>query len=94
MLNFFLVCSVHNEEASASMSMVFAADNVATGVCAKFRSRIAEGAPVWEPAAEDVPAWFAAEVAGHAVAAVFQSIHAVVAVLSDGRTVLRRSPRA
>lgn len=76
------------------MSLVLAAGDVAE-LAVKIRSRIAGGAPVWESAIEDLPFWFVAELGDDAVQIqnVFQSEHAVLAVLEDGRSVLRRNPR-
>ncbi len=73
------------------MSLVLAATEVAAELTTKIRSRMSEGAPVWEPAAEDVPAWFSAEVGTAPVQAVFQSVNALVAVLENGQTIVRKA---
>lgn len=73
------------------MSLVLAANDIAADLTAKIRSRIGEGAPVWEPAAADVPAWFVAELEGAPAQAVFQSVHALVAVMEQGQTIVRRA---
>lgn len=73
------------------MSLMLAATEVAANLTEKIRSRIAEGAPVWEVAVSDMPVWLAGEVGERPVQAVFQSEHAAVAVLQTGRAVVRRA---
>jgi hypothetical protein len=60
-------------------------------LAAMIRSRMAEGAAVREVPAEAMPAWLAAEVGGAAVETVFVSDCAAVALLADGRRVVRRA---
>jgi hypothetical protein len=70
------------------MSLMLVATEVGAVLVSKIRNRIAEGAPVWEVAGDEVSALFA-EV-GEEIKVAFQSEVAVVAVLESGRTVVRR----
>jgi len=54
----------------------------------RIRSRMAEGAAIAELA--EAPAWLAAELADQPVRALFRSEYAHVAILEDGRTLVRR----
>lgn len=72
------------------MSLVLVANE---GLSAKIRNRMEMGAAVRETAAEDMPLWLAAEVGEAAVEAVFESEFAAVAVLENGRSVVKRAPR-
>lgn len=71
------------------MSLMLAATEA--GLSQRIRNRIAEGASIRESAVDQVPAWLAGEVGNAAVAALFQSAHAHVAILADGRTIVRRA---
>lgn len=75
------------------MSLLLAANETESALVGKIRARISEGADVREIAAAEIPAWLAAEVGNETVAAVFESEFAAVAVLENGRTVVRRAPR-
>lgn len=71
------------------MSPIMAATEA--GLAQRIRTRIADGAPVRETGVDEIPAWFAAEIGESGVKAMFQSEHAAVAVLENGRTVVRRT---
>ena len=60
------------------------------GLAHKIRSRIAAGANVRETTGDEVPAWLASELGETAVHALFESEHAAVAILENGRTVIRK----
>lgn len=60
------------------------------GLAHKIRNRIAAGANVRETTGDEVPAWLASELGETEVHAVFQSEHAAVAILGNGRTVVRK----
>lgn len=75
------------------MSLMLVADEAAVDLAMAVRDRIAAGAPVWEAPVDQMPNWFADHVAGASVQHLFQSEHATLAILSDGRKVLRRAPR-
>lgn len=68
------------------MSLMLVATEVGADLVTKIRHRIAEGAAVWEIAADGIQA----STTG-TVRAAFQSPFATVAVLADGRTVVRRA---
>lgn len=76
------------------MSLMLAANGVAAEMTVKIRSRIAEGASVVETSLGNLPAWFAAELNEEDVDSVFWSRHALVAVLRNGRSVVRGLARA
>lgn len=71
------------------MSLMMAATEV--GLAQRIRSRIAEGAPVRETVVEEIPSWLQTEIGDTVVAAMFQSEHAHVAILENGRTLVRRA---
>lgn len=71
------------------MSLLMAATEA--GLAQRIRNRIAEGAPVRESAVEELPSWLVSEVGDVAVKAMFTSEHAHVAILEDGRTLVRRA---
>lgn len=71
------------------MSLMLAATEA--GLAQRIRSRMAEGAPIRETAVNEMPDWLAAEVGDVAVQAMFQSEHAHVAILENGRTIVRRA---
>jgi hypothetical protein len=71
------------------MSLMLAATEA--GLAQRIRSRIAEGASIREHEVDAIPAWLATEVGDAAVKALFESAHAYVAILEDGRTVVRRA---
>lgn len=58
----------------------------------KIRARMAGGAGVWEITGMDLPNWMEKAVGAEKVEAAFVSFHACVAVLENGRTVVRRVP--
>lgn len=70
------------------MSLLLAATEA--GLARRIRSRIAEGAPIRETVVDENPAWLASEVGDVTVKALFQSEHANVAILEDGRSIVRR----
>lgn len=72
------------------MSLALAANELRSDLTIKIRNRIAEGAAVREISPMELPASFAAEIGKAAVAAAFKSEHAVVAVLENGKSMLRR----
>jgi len=59
---------------------------------AKIRSRVNEGAAVREIAVEELPLWLAVAVGDETVEAAFVSQYAGVAVLQNGRRVVRKAP--
>lgn len=69
------------------MSLTLAATDAS--LAQRIRSRVADGAAVRETT--EMPAWLAAEIGDAAVQALFESEHAHVAILEDGRTVVRRA---
>jgi hypothetical protein len=71
------------------MAMTFTLPEVS--LAEQIRSRIEDGAAVWE--AVDLPDWLADAVGDATVETVFVSAHAGVAVLADGGRVVRRAPR-
>lgn len=71
------------------MSLLLAATEA--GLAQRIRNRIAEGAPIRETVADESPAWLLSEIDDVTVKALFQSEHANVAVLGDGRTIVRRA---
>ncbi|MFZ5814213.1 MAG: hypothetical protein ACOY93_02765 [Bacillota bacterium] len=71
------------------MSLMLAATEA--GLAQRIRNRIAEGAPIRETVVDENPAWLVTEVGDVAVKAIFQSEHAHVAILEDGRAIVRRA---
>lgn len=71
------------------MSLMLAATEA--GLAQRIRSRIAEGASVRETPVNEIPAWLVTEIGDVAVTAAFRSEHAHVAILENGRTVVRRA---
>lgn len=71
------------------MSLTMAATEA--GLAQRIRTRIAEGAPVRETLVDELPSWLVSEIGDRAVTATFTSEHAHVAILEDGRTLVRRA---
>jgi|GEM_PF-4691862 len=71
------------------MSLMMAATEA--GLAQRIRNRMAEGAPVRESVVDELPSWLLTEIGDVPVKAMFQSEHAHVAILENGRTVVRRA---
>lgn len=72
------------------MSLVLAARE--ESLAQRIQSRMAEGASIRETEVEDIPFWLAMEITNlTAVKHVFYSEHAYVAIMEDGRTIVRRN---
>lgn len=72
-----------------SLTLVAAESNLT----AKIRTRVNEGAAVREIAVEQLPLWLAVAVGDETVESAFVSQHAGVAVLQNGRRVVRKAPK-